>query len=49
MEEEKKDEEQYVMLEDEAKEESKIEQKEIPKSASSSFVPNLPFPQRLKK
>ena len=31
-EEEKKDEEQYVMVEDEAKEDSKIEQKEISKT-----------------
>ena len=37
------------MVEDEAKEDKKIEQKEIPKSESSSFVPKLPFPQRLKK
>ena len=45
----KKDEEQYVMVEDEAKENSKTEQKEIPKSSSSSFMPKLSFPQRLKK
>ena len=37
------------MVEDEAKEESKTEQKKIPKSTPSSFVPKLPFPQRLKK
>ena len=48
-EDEKKDEEKYIMVEDEAKEESKIEQKEVPKSTPSSFVPKLPFPQRLKK
>ena len=47
--EEKKDEEQYVMVEDEAKEESKTEQKEVPKPTTTSFVPKLPFPQRLKK
>ena len=46
---EKKDEEQYVMVKDEAKEDKKIEQKEILKSTLSSFVPKLPFPQRLKK
>ena len=47
--EDKKDEKLYVMLEEEAKKDNKTEQKEIPKSASSSFVPKLPFPQRLKK
>ena len=47
--EEKKDEEQYVMLEEEKKEGIKIEQKEILKSASSSFMPKLSFLQRLIK
>ena len=46
---EKKDEEQYVMIEDEAKEDRKTEQKEVSKSTPSSFLPKIPFPQRLKK
>ena len=37
------------MVEDEAKEESKIVLKEVTKSTPSFFVPKLPFPQRLKK
>ena len=46
---EKKEEEQNVKVEDEEKEESKIERKEVPKPTLPSFVPKLPFPQRLKK
>ena len=37
------------MVEDETKEDSKTEQKEVPKSTLPFFVPKIPFNQRLKK
>ena len=46
---EKKEEEQNVKVEDEEKEERNTERKEVPKPTPPSFVPKLPFPQRLKK